>query len=263
MNKQFLDSYCTGCILVAVLAGCGKNTQWVNKEDELLFNSIESVSRQPGFGNSDEMPQGTPFGLPKGLHFVTRTHHPFDPDLSKLKGNMNTFYVDINIVSDKAWAGGEVIFPQGLVLLNTAPSRIQNGMLIDREPVTVPPYSSSNDRDTTTVYLGVACMNAGKGIPWADNSGEDDRNYPIAKGMHRPYVVTTNKEVLKFLSLLKGKEHLRLTRHYNPREQFEEDYIEPEWLKPYSIIQKMFWKMTDGPGLTQSDLKELMKAIQK
>lgn len=106
-------------------------------------------------------------------------------------------------------------------------------------------------------------MNAGKGMPWADNFGTDDRNYPIAKGLHKPYVITTNEEVLKFLSLLEDKQHLELTRHYNPWDRFREDYVEPEWLEPYSVIQNIFWNMTDGAGLTRSDLEELMEAIRK
>ena len=250
-------------MLASLFISCNKDNGSSLEQEGLKFDNIGSVSHLPGFGNSNELPEGIPFELPKGLHFVDRPSHPFDPDISKLKGNINTFYVDISIVSDIRWEGGAVEFPAGLVVLNTAPSNIQSGMLIDREPIDIPPYNSKEGTDTSTYYLGVACMNAGKGIPWADNSGADDRNYPITKGTHKPYVVTTNSEVLKFLSLLKGKEHLRLTRHYNPRDLFREDYVEPEWLKPYTTIQEMFWKMTDGAGLTKSDLEELQEAIRK
>lgn len=100
-------------------------------------------------------------------------------------------------------------------------------MLMGRVRINVPPYGSNGGRDTITKYLGVACMNA------------------------------------KFLSLLDGRKNLRLTRHYNPWEQFNEDYVEPEWLRPYSVIQDMFWSMTDGAGLTEDDLEELLKALKK
>lgn len=264
MKKQFLPVVFTGCCIGAsFFLGCNKDNGAGPLTDSLQFHSIGSISHLPGFGDSDELPEGIPFELPKGLRFVDRPGHRFDPDIRKLKGNMNTFYVDVHIVADSNWSGGEYVFPEGLVVVNTAPSRIQNGMLMDREPVTIPVYDPTGGKDTSTYYLGVACMNAGKGLPWADNFGTDDRNYAIAKGLHKPYVVTTNPEVLKFLSLLKGKEHLRLTRHYNPWDRLKEDYVEPEWLKPYGVIQDMFWKMTDGPGLTKSDLEELMEALRK
>ncbi len=250
-----------GWLIIAVLSGCSKKDA-TGEDQKLSFDRIESVRHLPGFGDSDELPEGRPFELPKGLRLVDRPNYPFNPDISKLKGIMNTFYIDVHIATDSTWGGGEFEFPEGLVVLNTAPSRIQNGMLMGREPITAPPYNASNGGDTITVYLGVACMNAGKGMPWADNFGTDDRYYPVSKGTHKPYVITTNAEILKFLSILRGKAHLKLTRHYNPWERMKEDYEEPEWLKPYSEIQDKFWKLTDGTGLNREDLRELLKAIQ-
>lgn len=248
-------------LIIAVLSGCSKKDATAEYE-KLSFDRIESVKHLPGFGDSDELPEGRPFELPKGLRLVDRPNYPFNPDISKLKGIMNTFYIDVHIATDSTWGGGVFEFPEGLVVLNTAPSRIQNGMLMGREPITAPPYNASNGGDTITVYLGVACMNAGKGMPWADNFGADDRYYPVSKGTHKPYVITTNAEILKFLSILRDKKHLKLTRHYNPWERMKEDYQEPEWLKPYSEIQDKFWKLTDGTGLNREDLQELIKAIQ-
>ncbi|HTG57625.1 MAG TPA: hypothetical protein VL943_15215 [Niabella sp.] len=251
----------SGWIIITGLWGCSKKDARI-KDEQLSFDRIESVGHLPGFGDNDGLPEGRPFELPKGLHLVNRPNYPFNPDISKLKGIINTFYVDVHIATDSTWGGGAFVFPEGLVVLNTAPSRIQNGMLLGREPVTAPPYNPSTGGDTITVYLGVACMNAGKGMPWADNFGTDDRYYPVSKGTHKPYVISTNSEILKFLSILEDKPHLKLTRHYNPWERMSEDYQEPEWLKPYSEIQDKFWKLTDGTGLNQDDLRELLKAIQ-
>jgi hypothetical protein len=232
-------------------------------EEPLPFDRIDRIRDLPGFGESDALPEGIPFELPKGLHLVQRPSHLFDPDLSKLKGKMNTFYVDVHIVADSTWGGGTFDFPAGLVVLSTAPSSIQNGMLIGREPVTFPPYNPTGGKDTLTIYLGVACINAERGLPWADNFGLDDRDYPISKGTHLPYVVTKHPEVLKFLSLFQGKDHLRLTRHHNPWDMLKEDYVEPEWMKPYRLIQDRLWLMTDGPGLNKEDLEELWKVLNK
>jgi hypothetical protein len=248
-------------LIIAVLSGCSKKDATAEGQ-KLSFDRIESVKHLPGFGDSDGLPEGTPFKLPDGLKLVSRKDLPFDPAPSKVHGIANTFYVDINIVSDSTWGGGEVTFPKGLVMLNIAPSRIQNGMLMGRVRINVPPYRSIGGRDTTTLYLGVACMNSSKGMPWADNFGPDDREFPIAKGLHKPYIVITNDKILKFLSILENKPHLALSRHYNPWERMKEDYKEPEWLKPYSEIQDKFWKLTDGDGLNKDDLQELLKAIQ-
>lgn len=249
-------------LIIGVLAGCSKKDVTAEYE-KLSFDRIESIRHLPGFGDSDELPEGTLFQLPEGLELVSRKNFPFDPDPSKIHGIANTFYVDINIVSDSTWEGGEVIFPKGLVMLNIAPSRIQNGMLMGRVRINVPPYRSNGGKDTTTLYLGVACMNLSKGMPWADNFASDDREFPIAKDLHKPYVITINDEILKFLSILENKPHLELTRHYNPWDRMKEDYEEPEWLKPYSEIQDKFWKLTDGTGLNREDLQELLKAIQR
>lgn len=80
-------------LVVAAFTSCSKKKELPIEEEELNFTNIGSVSNLPGFGKSDDMPEGIPFELPKGLRFVSRPDHPFDPDLSKLHGNMNTFYV--------------------------------------------------------------------------------------------------------------------------------------------------------------------------
>lgn len=247
-------------LLIAVVTSCSKKKD-LPPQEELPFTSLSSVSNEPGFGDSDSSAVGTPFELPQGLRLVSRPGHPFDPDLSKLYGNMNTFYVDVNIVSDSTWNGGEVVFPEGLVFMETGPSRIQNGMLMDRVPLEVSPYSNNGGGDTTTIYLGLACMNEGKGLPFEDNNEPDTRDYPIGKDMHKPTVITKNKQVLQFLSLLKNKPHLKLSRHHNPRDAYEPNYQEPEWMVPYTVIQTMFWKLTDGIGLEEAEIRELLKAI--
>ncbi len=228
----------------------------------LPVDRIGSVKHLPGFGDTSGLPEGTPFRMPAGLHLVKRPDHRFDPDIRKLKGNMNTFYVDIHVVADSTWGGGELVFPKGLVMLNISPSKIQNGMLMGRVRINVPPYSRLGGRDTLSCYLGVACINANMGFPWEDNFGSDDRNFPISKGLHVPYVTVTDQELLQFLGLLEDKEHLNLTRHHNPWDMLREDYVEPAWMKPYRIIQDRLWLMTDGPGLSREDLEELWEAIQ-
>ncbi|WP_448635808.1 hypothetical protein [Pedobacter panaciterrae] len=94
------------------LASCKKGEKNILKEEELPFTNIGSVNNLPGFGNDDDKPEGIPFELPTGLRFVSRPDHPFDPDLRKLHGNMNTFYVDVNIERDSTWKEDKLLtFP--------------------------------------------------------------------------------------------------------------------------------------------------------
>lgn len=262
MKRTIMYYKMIAVLLIAVgVTSCSKKKEQP-PEEGIPFTSLSSVSNEPGFGDNDSAAVGTPFELPQGLRLVSRPDHPFDPDLSKLHGNMNTFYVDVNIVADSTWNGGEVVFPEGLVFMEAGPSRIQNGMLMDRVHSRVPPYRTNGGKDTTTMYLGLACMNKSMALPFEENNEPDTRNYPIGKNTHKPTVITKNAQVLQFLSLLKNKPHLRVTKHYNPRDAYEPDYQFPEWMEPYSVIQTMFWQITDGIGLDEVDIRELLKAIE-
>ncbi|RPD42071.1 hypothetical protein [Chitinophaga barathri] len=253
MTRYFLIT------MLVLAAACSDK----DKSSPLPFESIGSSKNQPGIGPNDGEPLGTAFTLPAGTRFVQRPNHRFDPDLDKLFGNANTFYVDVHLVNDDTVKGDRMIeFQPGLVMMDVAPGRIQNGMLMDRVLINMPPTGSGPGgvNDTVTVYLGVVCLNEDRGVPWGDNQEDDTRDYPIAKGMYLPSVVTSDPNLLRLISLLDGKD-LRLKRHYNPREIFDEHYIEPEWMQIYSMIQKMVWKITEENGLGKEDIRELTNAL--
>jgi len=261
MKKQI--AYISCLVTVLSLGSCKKNNG-PEEQDSLPFDKIGSVKSSPGFGKTPGIPIGKPFVLPKGLKLVSRNHHPFDPDIKKLFGNMDTFYADVNLVVDSTWGGGYVEFPPALVMLSASPSRYQNGMFMDRIRITIPPYGTGGGgNDTTTVYLGLTCMNASMALPWEENSEPDTRNYAIGKGKYIPSVVCTEPEILKFLSLLENRPNLKLTRHENPWDALEEDYVVPEWRIPYEAIQKAFWKITDEDGMTEADIRELLAILNK
>jgi hypothetical protein len=245
-------------VWVTLVWGCQKD---LRLEEELPISHLASINNEPGFGETDGKPQGLPFTLPRGLRLVERPNLPFDPDIKKLYGHINTFYFDVNLVRDSTWHGENLVFPPGLVVVSTGEGRMQNGLLIERVILPVPPYKVNTSNDTLTYYLGVACINEKKAFPWENNTDEDIKNYPIGKGMYKPEVITTNPTVLQFLSLLEGQEQLRLKAHHNPWEQFDEGYVRPAWLTPYDVIQEKLWKLTDGKGLTQKDLEELMHVL--
>ncbi len=251
-----------GIVLMAMLWGCSKDLRILDEED-LPFDSISPVKNEPGFGETDGEHQGTPFTLPAGVRLVDRPHHRFDPDIEKLYGKINTFYVDIHLVRDSTWKGESVVFPPGLILTSQGEGRIQHGLLIGRELIPVPYYRQGTSNDTLTYYLGVACINAKKAFPWEDNFEDDVKEYVIGKGMYKPTVITQNPQILQFLSLFEDKEHLKVTQHINPWDQFNEGYVRPSWQIKYDVIQEMLWKITDEKGLTKRDLSELLIAIER
>jgi len=256
---------CMLIFLIGWMSAKAQSTQdLIKKNMDLLAIAIPSAKSEPGIGENDGKPSTTPFKLPPGLRFVERPNKPFDPDIKKLHGNVNTFYADVHIEvnrdSLKVDAPTQITFPPGLVMLCVAPSRIQNGMLMGRVRINVPPtgIGPGGTRDTITLNLGMVCLNEGFGLPWEENiQGPGDiKNYPIGKGMYKPAGITTHKGLLQLAELLDQYPKLKLTKHYNPHLQFNEDYVQPEWMKIYSRIQEIVWMVTEGGGITKGELEK-------
>jgi len=250
-----------------LLIGCAKDGE-SDLPDPLAEGSdwdivIPSSKDQPGIGNTDGLPGGTPWELPEGIAVVARPDKPFDPNPGLLYGNLNTFYADVNFVNDRN-VTITVEIPGGLICLFKHEGRTQNGLLTSSVRVQVPPTypDGKTPSDTTTVYLGLGCLNYSMAFPWEENQQWDTQDYPIGKDMYEPGVVTTDPNIVKLLDLLKGYPKLRLTQHYNPQEMFDEDYKVPEWRVIYTLIQAALWEITDGPGLTRKDYRELVEALE-
>lgn len=243
------------------LSGCDKAKDALEDEFEIV---IPASSNQPGIGNTDGEPEGTTWVLPEGVRIVRRPGHRFDPSPDKLYGASNSFYADISFVNERPGGGTvNVEFPPGLVVVSTEEGRFQNGLNIDRFVVPVPPtINGTGGRDTTTIYLGVACLNAHKAFPWEENSAGDIRDYPIGRDMYNKYIVTTDASLLKLLEECRNYPRLRLTRHWNPRDTYEPGYEEPEWQKIYSSIGELVWAITDAAGVTRGQLKNLRESLK-
>jgi hypothetical protein len=220
---------------------------------------VVPASKGPGIGGVKGVPTGTELQLPPCIKIVERPHHPFDPDLKKLHGSLNTFYADISLVNECP-DPITVEFPAGLILVSIHEGT-QSGLLITKEVITVPPAirSGSRVKDTTTIYFGMACLNENKGLPWEENVEEDTRDYPIGKGMHKVGRITTDKGLQQLLTLFAGKPKLKVKQHYNPRDGFDPDSENnfPEGMEIYGDIQKAIWQVTDGQGITKGELEKL------
>lgn len=232
---------------------------------------IPSAKSELGIGDNDGVPAHTPLELPDGIRFVSRPNKPFDPDVSKLYGNVNTFYADVNVLVARDTIENttpyQFILPRGLLFIRTINSKIQNGLLMDRVVINIPPKASNGStggKDTITVYVGLACINAGFGLPWEENiqGSADIRHYPIGKDMYLPLGVTKHSGLLQLAELLSQYPKLRLKQHYDPNLLFDEEYEQPEWMQIYFRIQEMVWKLTDGPGIMRGELEEFKKELE-
>ncbi|WP_157278630.1 hypothetical protein [Olivibacter sitiensis] len=224
---------------------------------------IGSSKDRPGIGNAEGQPLGETFSLPDGIELVTRPFKSFDPDLGLLYGSLNTFYADLSFVN-RGDTTIQLEIPSGLICLFRHEGKTQNGILTSAVRIAIPPtYGGvSPMADTTTIYLGLGCLNYSMAFPWEENQETDTRDYPIGKNMYMPSVITSDVNIRKLLDLLKDYPKLRLTRHYNPQDTFEPDYELPEWQKIYVLIQDALWDITDGHGLTRKDYRTLLEALK-
>jgi hypothetical protein len=255
------------CLALGLLTGCGEGEEVILPHSLAEGNDwdivIPPAKDQPGIGDSLGFPVGTPWLLPEGVEVVSRPTKPFDPDLGLLYGSMNTFYADLSFVNHLA-VTVTVEVPGGLICLFKREGRTQNGLLTSTVRIQVPPsyVDISTLADTTTVYLGLACLNYSMAFPWEENQEWDTRDYPIGKDMYEPTVVTTDPSIRQLVILLEEYPGLKLLRHHNPWEALEEDYQTPEWQVIYDMIQDALWQITDGPGLTRGDYRKLIAALE-
>lgn len=233
----------------------------VKKNLDDLTIAIPGVKNEPGLGENEGEPEGTELKLPPGIRIVQRPHHPFDPDIRKLYGIVNTFYADISFVIDKDVKTDTLHLPPGAIMVFNETGKTQHGIILGH--ITIDMDSLPKRLDTATIYVGLACLNEHWGLPWEENTQRtpDVRDYPIGKGMYRPGKVTTHKGLRMLAELLDQYPKLKLTHHYNPQLQFEEGYQAPEWNKIYATIQEMVWKVTDGPGIMKGELESYKEKL--
>lgn len=246
-----------------LLGGCAEDgsSEQIDSQGNDWDIIIPSSKDHSGIGNTEGYPKGTPWVLPEGIELVDRPQKPFDPDLGLLYGSINTFYADIHFVNNLADTL-TVKMPSGLVFIFKHEGQTQNGILTSTVNIKVPPTYTDVLIDTTTVYIGLGCLNLSKAFPWEENQQPDTQNYPIGKDMYTPSIITSDTNILHLLDILKDYPKLTLTQHYNPQEMFEEDYETPEWRVIYTLIQGALWKITDGPGVMRSEYQELLDALE-
>lgn len=226
-------------------------------QDEIVV--IKSSKNKPGLGTSTEIPYTRPLTIAPGVKIVRRGTYLFNPALSLLHGNMNTFYVDVNIVNETN-AAVKVDFPMGTVFLPIQINRnLQRGMTTTDISINVPP--TGPNKDTTTVYFGLACLNKSFGLPYGFDPDANAREYPIARDMYELEGITTDSNLQDFCILLIDYPKLKLTKHYDPSVLDGPAANIPEWLRIYLHLQDMVWEITDNDGIDEAEMKTLKTAL--
>jgi hypothetical protein len=131
-----------------------------------------SAGAHPGFGSDTRRPQGTPFALPAGLE-IAGPIMGADDDGNCPKPRTRNLGSGLEVrvcvpIRNRTGGGITVIFPPGLVIVS-ASETYQNGVLVEREVVTIPPTVISGNRlrdkdesDIVYVPLHTYCLNKAK-----------------------------------------------------------------------------------------------------
>ncbi|MCP3064574.1 hypothetical protein LXT21_37965 [Myxococcus sp. K38C18041901] len=194
---------------------------------------------RPGFGEDPGQPVGKTFVFPPGVELAGVPYGA--SDATKDCGNgvapIGTGPAVLVCVPLRNTTGGPVqlTFEPGLVVLNTAPSRIQNGMLIDREPITVPPTGmgpggvdagsdGGSEEEVFLLPLHMYCLNEARG------PSEQGGTFELGP-------VSSDPDIQELLRLIENK-----------RIENEDDA---------DVVQDALYSITEYNGLTDDDRKAI------
>ncbi|GHG85460.1 hypothetical protein [Comamonas sp. JC664] len=201
------------------------------------FDAGVNVFR-PGLGEDDGKPVGTPFELPAGVSFAgtLRGASEFSGECdnagTEAKGSGAYVRVCVPLRNDTG-APVQVEFPPGLVVVSTSEGRNQNGLLIERSIITVPPTPPGpGGRDDAGTPDGGVEENAFI-VPlymYCLNEERDPSNPYIT---YEVGVITSDDALQELLRLLDGK---RIDTSEKVR-----------------VVQDALYSITEGRGLTTPD----------
>lgn len=242
-------------------------TKYVKKETPSRFGNINyaliphSSKNFPGLGNSNLEVEGTEWILPKGVQLVERPNKAFNPDLNILYGASNSWYVDLNFINNTD-SKISINVPAGLTF-SVIPSQVyypedvQSGILLKSSTITIPPSIT----DTTTIYVGVACLNKEKTPGRLFTSFKNRKIAPITIGMFKVSKIINDPNLRKIIDLVEDYDGLRINHHFAPDKFYSDDPM-PEEQRVYQKLQAAIWSVTDGDGMNFEDYIDLLKALE-
>jgi hypothetical protein len=228
----------TWLVLAALvgIAACSDSPEGKDGEETPDAGGI-SGGTQPGFGKDRRPPRGTPLSLPAGVQVVSAPLTGADDDGNcsgtQLEPVGSGFMVRACLEMTNTSGGPvEVVFPPGLVIVS-ASETYQNGLLVERVVVTVPPTppgpggadAGTSGTVTVKVPLHMYCINL-DGAP-----SDSAARYTLGP-------VTDHPQMREVFELMEGKDIA------GDGERVES-------------LQKALYNITERSGLTDDDRETL------
>lgn len=236
MKSNPLRKWCLYLILCSNLftsAGCKKDdTRQVE-----TGNGQETPGKIPGLGEMPGEPEGTQFNLPAGVRLVGEIEGQEDGASSRdclFDGQGFNVIVKMTLKRDSTVSGPLTVeFPPGLII-TSASEGFQDGLLVERILVTLPPVNTGSGGAECQVSLLLFCLNS------ARHTSDATARYKFGP-------VSSSKLISNLISRLKNKK-------INYRE-FEDG--DPVWFENQEKIQDAIWQLTDGNGMTETTIQFL------
>ncbi|WP_164018394.1 hypothetical protein [Pyxidicoccus trucidator] len=220
-------------LMVAALvgaAGCKDDGDGTDPDDDT------PAGVEPGFGKNRSAPKGTPFSFPAGVQVVSGTIKGANDDGDCSESQVAPVGSGLNVrgcleVRNTTGAPVQVVFPPGLVIVS-ASETYQNGILVEREVVTIPPTSNGPggvdggaESETVSIPLHLYCINK--------SSDPSDSSARFELGP-----ITDHPKMREIFTLMEGKDIS------NQRD-------------PVEAVQEAVFSVSDGDGLTAEDREAL------
>ncbi|MCP3145302.1 hypothetical protein [Pyxidicoccus xibeiensis] len=191
---------------------------------------------RPGLGEDPGEPRGTPLNLPAGVsisgHILGANELTGECEGgSEPQGSGPAVKICVPM-RNTTGAAVQLELPRGLTVISTSAGRYQNGLLVERVVVTLPPTAQGpgvptdggTDPDAFLVALHLYCLNE------ARNPSETGNPYKLGP-------VTDDAALRELLQLLVGK-------------QLDND-------DAVDVVQDAIYSITEGNGLTSEDREAL------
>jgi hypothetical protein len=225
--------------LSVLLFACSKDN---DKEDDPMPEFPDGKAGEiPGFGEADGEPEGTLFRLPDGVELV-----------EEIRGNENGrsnddclydgqgYNVMVKIKLRRYLPGGSPIrveFPAGLVIVTTSEGRNQNGLLIEKAIVELPPMMQGGAGSRCDLTLLLVCANQKR---------DPSSSYHTYK-----FGPVTNSSLIKdLIKRLSGKK-ISYSDYTSAQEEQRKTAMQ--------AVQDALYSLTDGRGYNPAVLAEIAK----
>ena len=240
-SNRFCMFLATTMLGISLLAGgCSKGGGGMADDDEEpdMEYPDQVPGTIPGFGEADGEPEGTAFVLPEGVELVEairgNENGPEDECLFDGPG----YNVVVKIKLRRTIPGGSplrVEFPAGLVIVTTTEGRNQNGLLVEKTIVELPPLVQGGGGSRCDITLLLLCTNQKR---------DPSSSYHTYK-----FGPVTNAPLIRdFVKRLQGKK-INFS-DYTPEQ-------EEEMLEIQQIVQEALYALTDGHGYNPYLLAQL------